>query len=104
MLERLKGSFNSGVEKVRLLASIISERVKVEIAVTKLLWKTGDLEKKRDGLAKSIGERVFDLRGRPEVNPLADHKVRKAVSELEKVTAEITELKSRAPEIGRAED
>lgn len=104
MLERLKRSFDSGVEKVRLLASIISERVKVEIAVTKLLWKTSDLEKKRDQLARSVGERVFDLRGRPEVNLLGDQKIKKSVSEMEEVVAEINEIKSRASQIGKADD
>ncbi|GAB4390271.1 MAG: hypothetical protein Kow0025_21160 [Thermodesulfovibrionales bacterium] len=104
MLDRLRKSFDSGVEKVRLLAAIISERVKVEVAVTKLLWKTSDLEKKRDEIARAVGERVFDLRSRPELNLLADQKIKGSIAEMEKVVAEMNEIKSRASQIGKAAD
>jgi hypothetical protein len=103
MLAWLKRSFDAGIEKIRLLASITSERLKVEVAVIKLLLKTNDLEKTRGELAKSIGERVFELRGRPEANILSDARIKRSVAEMEKVVTEINDIKSKASEIGKAE-
>jgi seryl-tRNA synthetase len=100
---KLKESFDSGVEKVKEIASLFSERLKVEAAVIKLLRESGDLEKKRASLVKEIGERVFDLRGRSEINVYEDGIVKETLGELEKLDAEITELKKKASEISKVE-
>jgi hypothetical protein len=100
---KLKESFDSGVEKVKGMASLLSERFKVEAAVIKLLREAGALEKKRESLVKAIGERVFDLRGRGGINVYEDGIVKETLGELEKLDAEITEIKRRASEIGKVE-
>ncbi len=103
LVEKLKKSYDAGVEKIKWFASIFSERLKVEAAVIKLLKESGKVEKQRDLLVRSIGERVFELRGRVDVDVFTDTGIRQALDELEKLDAEIRELKSRASEIGRVD-
>jgi hypothetical protein len=79
---KLKESFDSGVEKVKEIASLFSERFKVEAAVIRLLRESGDLEKKRASLVKEIGERVFELRGRSEINVYEDGIVKQTLGDL----------------------
>ncbi len=100
---KLKESFEAGVEKIRGLASLLAERFRVEAAVIKLIRESGELEKKRDGLVREIGERVFELRGRSELSVLDDSRIRRALAELEKLDREIEELKGKASEIGKIE-
>jgi hypothetical protein len=100
---KLKESFDSGVGKVKEITSLFSERLKVEAAVIRLLRESGDLEKKRASLVKEIGERVFELRGRSEINVYEDGIVKQTLGDLEKLDAEITELKRRASEISKVE-
>lgn len=100
---KLKESFDSGMERVKRLANLLSERLKVELAVIKLLRESGDLERKRASLVKEIGERVFDLRGRGGINVYEDDIVKQTLAELEKLDTEITELKKKASEISKVE-
>jgi len=104
MLGRLKDSFDAGVEKIRWFSSLFSERLKVEMAVMKLLKQANDLKKKRDELTRTIGERVFELRNRQHVSLLKDAKIKQAIKELEKLDSEIEELNSRVSDIGKVED
>lgn len=100
---KLKESFDSGIDRVKRLGSLLSERLKVEFAVIKLLRESGDLERKRASLVKEIGERVFDLRGRGGMNVYEDDIVKQTLVELEKLDAEITEIKKKASEISKVE-
>lgn len=104
MIVRLKRSFDAGVEKVRWFSSLISERLKVEVAIVKLLWESNDLEKNRAALKRSIGERVFELRGRQDVNLLKDTKIRQALAELERLETELKDIESKVSEIGKVEE
>jgi hypothetical protein len=100
MLASIKKSFDAGVEKIRWVSTILSERMKVEVAVVKLMTESNGLEKEKDELVRAIGGRVYELRGRGEIDVFADGKVKKALSELEKVDSELRELKDRASQIG----
>jgi hypothetical protein len=100
---KLKESFDSGVEKIKGISGIFGDRLKAEAAIIKLLKESGDLEKKRASMVKDIGERVFELRGREGINVYEDDKVKQTLTDLEKLDAEITELKKRASDIGKVE-
>ncbi len=103
MFIRLKESFEAGVERLRWFASILSERIKVELAVIKLLWSSSDLEKRREELLKQMGKRVFELRGAGEVNLAEDVKISRPLKELEAVEAELEGLRRQVSEIGEVE-
>jgi len=103
MLYRIKKSLEEGWGKLRWFASILSERIKVEMAVIKLLRESADLEKSRDTLVMDIGERVFELRASKDISIYSDSKVTASLKELEEVDRKLVELKSRATEIGEVE-
>lgn len=103
MIHKIKKSLEDGWGRLRWFASILSERLKVEIAVIKLLRESADLEKTREGLINQIGERVFELRKSPDISIYNDSKVTALLKELEEVDGNLEELKSRATEIGGAE-
>jgi seryl-tRNA synthetase len=103
MLIGLKKSLDEGVGKVRWISSLLSERLKVEMAVIKLLRESDELEKRRNELIKDIGERVYDLKDRKEMDILGDPNIKTALKELEPLDEELKELKEKASEIGKAE-
>jgi len=103
MIEKIKDSLDAGVGKIKGMANIVSERLKVEAAVIKLIREAGDLEKEKGALLQSVGERVFELRGRGEVNVYEDTRVRQSLAEVERLDAEITEIKKKASEISKVE-
>lgn len=103
MLLRFKKSLDEGVVKVRWFSSLLTERLKVEMAVIKLFRESDGLEKKRRELIEGIGERVFELRGRREMDILKDPEIKTALKELEPLEEELHELKEKVSEIGKVE-
>lgn len=103
MLYRIKKSLDEGWGKMKWFASILSERLKVEMAVIKLLRQSADLEKERDSLVSDIGQRIFELRKSRDLNVFEDAKVSASLKELERVEEKLGQLKSRVTEIGEAE-
>jgi predicted transcriptional regulator len=99
MLKRLKNNFDSGIEKVRWFSSLLSERLKIEYLVMKLLYQSEQLEKRRDELMKTIGQRVYDLKGHSDRYILKDMVIIEALSEIEKINSEIDLTKKKASEI-----
>jgi hypothetical protein len=104
MLLRLKKSLEDGVGRIRWFSSLLCERLKVEIAVIRLLRESDDLEKRRREFVNDIGERVYELRGRSELDLLMDPKIKGTLKELESLDGELEEMKSRVSEISRVED
>ena len=103
MLYKIKKSLEDGWGKLRWFSSILSERIKVEIAVIRLLRQSADLEKERERLVIDIGERVFELRASKDISVYVDPKVSSALKKLEEVDGNLVELRSRATEIGGVE-
>jgi len=103
MIYKIKKSLEDGWGKLRWFSSILSERIKVEIAVIKLLRESADLEKTRERIVSDIGERVFELRASKDISIYVDPRVAASLKELEEVEGKLTELKSQATEIGGVE-
>lgn len=100
MYSRIKKDIETGIGKVKWFSSLLSERVRIEIAVFKLLYKSEELKRKREELLKQIGERVYELRGRDK-NVYAQREVVEAIKELERLEPEITETVEKASEISK---
>lgn len=103
MWKRARDNFDAGIEKVKWFSSLLNERMKVEISLFKLLYRSTEFEKRKSDLMKTIGGRVFELRHGPERNVLRDATVTEAITELERLDAEIEEVRKRAAEVGRTE-
>lgn len=103
MWQRIRASFVSGIEKLKWFSSIFSERMKVELSVISLSAEREKREKDRMEKMRVIGERVLELRKSADKNILKDEIVMQAVSEAEKIDADIEDLKKKISEISKIE-
>lgn len=101
MLEKIRDNFFAGVSRVKWFSSLLSERLKIELTVIKLINDSKALEEKRDDMSKTVGMRVFELRKEEGVDIFKDAKVKEGVKEMERLTKEIEDLRARITEIGQ---
>jgi len=99
MIRRLKNNFENGVEKIKWFASLLSDRLKIELSVMKLLHESEQMEKKRDELMKKIGQRVLEMREHADRQVLKDSVIMDTMSEIEKIDQEIEQTRKKASEI-----
>jgi predicted transcriptional regulator len=99
MIKRLKNNFDTGVEKIKWFSSILSDRLKIEFSLIKLLHQSDQLEKKRDELMKHIGRRVCELKESSERSILKDRVIMDTMNEIAKIDSEIESTKKKASEI-----
>jgi len=99
MLKRLKKNFDRGIEKTKWFSSVLSERIKIEILVIKLLFKSDKMEKKRVELLKKIGQRVYEMKENSDRHVLKDRFIVEALNEIDKINSEIDTTKKKASEI-----
>ncbi|MEJ2697345.1 MAG: hypothetical protein P8013_11930 [Candidatus Sulfobium sp.] len=99
MLKRIIGNFRDGLSRIRWFAHVFSERVKIEIAVIKLLYRSDEMEKRRQELFRTIGERIYEVKGNHEKNVFRDKVIVEAMEDIEKMEKNIEELKERVSEI-----
>ncbi len=99
MIRRVKDNFIRGIGQVRWFSSVLSERVKIEVAVIKLLFRSDEMEKKREMLLRTIGERVCTFRGQLDKNVLRDRVITEAMAEIERIEKDMDELKQKVSEI-----
>jgi hypothetical protein len=99
MIKRLRTNFDTGVEKIKWFSSILSDRLKIEVSLIKLLYQSDQLEKKRDELMKNIGRRVCDLKETSERSILKDRVITDALNEIAKIDSDIESTKKKASEI-----
>lgn len=103
MWKRLRNNFDSGIEKIKWFSSLLSDRLKIEYSVMKLLYQSEQMERKKDELMKTIGQRVYELKGYSDRYILKDRIIMEAFSEIEKINSEIDATKKKASEISRIE-
>lgn len=100
-VKKLIDDFRTGVERVRWFATVFAERLKIEIAIFRLLYESDRMSKTRGELLRKIGERVMELKDHQDKNILKDSVVAAAAAEINKLEKTIDDLKSKAAEIGK---
>ncbi len=100
MISRVKKDFENGLKKVKWFSALLSERVRIEITIFKLLYKSEELKKKRDDLLRQIGEEVYETRGK-EKNIYSNKEVIAAIKSLESIEPEIRETLEKAAEVSK---
>lgn len=100
MYSRIKSDIDEGLRKIKWFASLLSERLRIEIAVFKLLYQSEELKKRRDELLRQVGEEVYAQRGKDK-NVYTNPAVVGALRELELLEPEIKETVDRAEEISK---
>jgi len=99
MIRGIQDAARKSVERVKWFASFLSDRINVEIAVFRLIFRANGMEKERDRLLHLIGEKIVELSREKEKNVFRDKVISEAISELHKIDDEIAELKNKASEI-----
>ena len=100
-MKKIFEDFRKGIEKVRWFAKLFAERLKIEIAIFRLLYDSDKMKNTREELLKKIGERVMDLRGQYDKNILRDTVIAEALSEIEKLEKSMNETRAKVSDIGR---
>lgn len=103
MLKRIKDNFESGIEKIKWFSSLLSDRMKIEFSVMKLLYQSEQMEKKKDDLLKAIGRRVLELREQSDRQIINDRIIAEALTEIEKIDHEMESTRKKASEISKLE-
>jgi seryl-tRNA synthetase len=99
MWKKSKENFERGIEKIKWFSILLSDRLKIEYSVMKLLYQSEQMQKKKDELMKTIGQRIYELKGHSDRLVLKDRVIEDALSELEKISSEIESTKKKASEI-----
>lgn len=100
-MKKIIGDFKKGIEQLRWFSKLFSERLKIEIAIFKLLYESDNMTRMREEMLRKIGERVMELKGHEGKNILRDTVVAEAVHEIEKLEKSIDDLRNRISEISR---
>lgn len=103
MWKRIKDNFDSGIEKIKWFSTVMSDRLKIEFSIIKLLHDRDKKEKVRAEKMRIIGERIFELREHLDRGLLKDKVIMESMSEIEKIESEIEEMKKKASEMSRVE-
>ena len=102
MIERFRDSFLSGIKRLNWFARVFSERLRLEMAIVKLLYRSNEMGAKKDELLRTIGGRIYELKGVPEKNFMRDRVVMGAIEEIEKLEKEINEVTRKVSDLGGA--
>jgi hypothetical protein len=102
MFQRLRENFREGLYRLKWVAIVLSERLKIEVAVIRLLYRSDEMEKSKEALLKTIGLRVYELNGNPDKNVMRDRTVLAAMDEIKKIEKNIDELKKKVSEMSSA--
>ncbi len=101
MLKKAADSFRKGVERIKWFSSVVSARLKIEITIVKLLYRSDEMRRQREELLRAIGERVYDMRENPERNVFKDRVTVESIGRIEELEKEIDELNRRVQEVSR---
>jgi seryl-tRNA synthetase len=100
-MKKIIEDFRNGIERIRWFSRVFAERLRIEMAIIRLLYESDRMTRTRDELLRKIGERVLQLRDNPEKNILRDSVVSGLLSEIEGLEKNIDDLKQKVSEIGR---
>ena len=101
---RIRKWFHKGVERLKWLASLFSERLHIELAIIKLLNNMEVLREKREEIVLRLGERVLQLKESPAPDVFTDREVRAILKEIEVINEEIEAVKGRVSDLSKLED
>lgn len=103
-MKKIIEDFRKGLERVRWFSTVLSERLKIEIAIFRLLYESDRMAKTRRELLIKIGERVMELKDHQDKNILKDSFIAEAVAEINTIEKTIEDLKTRVAEMGRVSE
>ncbi len=100
MYARIKKDLDEGLGKVKWFAGLLSERVRIELTVFRLLYKSEELKKKRDALLRKIGEEIY-LMHKSDRSFQPSKEILDTINEIDALEPQIKETVDKASEISR---
>jgi hypothetical protein len=100
MYARIKSDIEEGFGKIGWFANLLSERVRIEIAVFRLTCQSEEMKKKRNALLRSVGEEVYRMR-QSDKGIHANRQILDALKQIEALEPEIKETDEKVSEISR---
>jgi len=101
MINKVKDSFNTGLMRVKWIATLVAERTKAETSVVKLLYESSKLESKIDDLYRDIGKRVIELKEKGEKEVYQDFIVQQALNEVKDLRDAVKDYGKQAKNINK---
>ncbi len=104
MINKVKDGFNTGLLRVKWIATFVAERTKAETSVVKYLYECSKLERKMDEHYRDIGKRVMELKEKDEKDVFQDFIVQQALSEVKNLREAIDDYKKQAKNTNKLSD
>lgn len=101
MINKVKDSFNTGLMRVKWIATFVAERTRAETSVVKLLYESSKLESKIDDLYRDIGKRVLELKEKGEQEVYQDFIIQQALSEVKDLKNAVKDYSKQANKINK---
>ncbi|ACI21045.1 MULTISPECIES: hypothetical protein [Thermodesulfovibrio] len=98
MLEIIKRDFLQGLKTFKFWSTVISERIKIEINVLKLIREMNKLNLKKDELLKSIGKEIYDSWDR-DLEVKENEKISSLVRQIREIEIEIEDKRNKFKEL-----
>lgn len=104
MINKMKDGFNTGLMRIKWIATFVAERTKAETSVVKLLYESSKLESKIDEHYRDIGKRVLELKEKDETEVFQDFIVQQALSEVKNLKSTVEDYKKQAKNTNKLPD
>lgn len=98
MIEIIKKDFLQGLKNFKFWATVISERIKIELNVLKLIREMNKLNIKKDELLKSIGKEIYDSWDR-DLEVKENEKISSLVRQIREIEVEIEDKRKKFREL-----
>ncbi|MCI4625294.1 MAG: hypothetical protein L3V56_04960 [Candidatus Magnetoovum sp. WYHC-5] len=93
MFDQIKDDFKKGIDTIKGYSGAVSARITVELSLVKLTNEIKTLENAKNEFFKGIGERVYEIRNKPNPNVFNIEEVNDLFKEIEKVDLKINNVK-----------
>lgn len=99
MLSKLKNDLENAIGKIKWFATLLSERINIEMMVFKLLYKSENLKKRKEELFRQIGEEIYKMKDKEKI--IHNKNIMDAIKELDNLELQIKESIEKASEISK---
>ncbi|MBF0465865.1 MAG: hypothetical protein HQK88_13870 [Nitrospirae bacterium] len=104
MWSDLKEDLARGIEKIKWVSVFVSDRLKTDIALFKLLEKITELERSKTSLYAEIGEKVYELSSAENPSNVYTHpEISRNLRDVTELDNKIEELKKQASAVSTPE-
>jgi hypothetical protein len=100
----MKDGFNTGLMRIKWIATFVAERTKAETSVVKLLYESSKLETKINDHYRDIGKRVLELKEKDETEVFQDFIVQQALREVKNLKSSVEDYKKQAKNTNKLPD